>query len=68
MERRLETSAIQDIGRWSERWRYKRLPPSEWGPRRRALGPSLGPLYDPSTVGVEDWDEIAWGPLPSELA
>ena len=29
---------VQNIGRWQERWRYKRLPPAEWAPRRRALG------------------------------
>ena len=23
------------LGAWSERWRYKRLPPEEWAPRRR---------------------------------
>lgn len=34
----LPNETVNNIGRWQERWRYKRLPPSEWAPRRRALG------------------------------
>ena len=26
---------VAEAGRWNERWRYKRLPPEEWAPRRR---------------------------------
>lgn len=29
---------VQQIGAWSERWRFKRLPPELWRPRQRALG------------------------------
>ena len=40
-------------GQWSERWRFRRLTPEEWCPRRRALqDPSLHDLYtDPRTLG-----------------
>jgi hypothetical protein len=28
---------VRRCGRWHERWRYKRLPPEEWQPRKRSL-------------------------------
>ena len=44
------------MGRWSERWRFKRLPPTEWAPRRRALG--LDPLSDHRTVVQDESFEL----------
>jgi len=42
-------------GRCEERWRFRRLPPSEWCPQRRALDSHhrLDPFSDLSTVEVE---------------
>ena len=68
-------------GQWSERWRFRRLTPEEWCPRRRALQDhSLHDLYtDPRTLGdqsaiyphyfgIED-AELPEGvePIPSHL-
>ena len=47
-EREVSAECVSDLGRWNERWRFKRLPPSEWAPRRRAMG--LDPFSDPFTV------------------
>lgn len=41
-------SEVSHVGRWNERWRYRRLPPEQWQPRKRALGADL--LGDISTV------------------
>jgi len=55
---------IVKIGEWEERWRYRRLPPSEWAPRRRALQQNVDfdVLTDPRTLGPEmhstQFDEI----------
>lgn len=57
-ERVLDKRTISDIGRWNERWRYKRLAPEDWAPRRRALG--VDPFSDASTVlGSESMDTLA---------
>lgn len=56
-EASFETSVVREIGSWKERWRYKRLPPEEWGPRERALG--RNPLADLSTCvtpAVGPWE------------
>eukprot|EP00435_Cladocopium_sp_Y103_P062452 s598_g24.t1 len=37
-----------NLGKWNERWRFRRLPPGEWKPRQRALG--LDVLSDIRTV------------------
>ena len=29
---------VRSMGRWNERWRFRRLPPDEWRPRQRAAG------------------------------
>lgn len=36
-EHAVQNAKAESLGRWNERWRYKRLGPSEWAPRRRAL-------------------------------
>ena len=46
--RSLEAKHVESMGRWNERWRFRRLEPDEWGPRRRALG--LDPFSDGDTV------------------
>lgn len=32
---------VAELGRWSEKWRFKRLPPEEWQPRNRGLASRL---------------------------
>ena len=46
--RSLDAKHVESMGRWNERWRFRRLEPDEWGPRRRALG--LDPFSDGDTV------------------
>ena len=66
------THLIQSIGEWDERWRFKRLPPEEWKPRRRAFTSiqSMDCVTDPRTLGnqmhVIDVDGVSV-PIPSEL-
>ena len=44
--------AVQAMGAWNERWRYKQLLCEDWKPRTRALG--RDPLTDPLTLlGVD---------------
>lgn len=47
-EQRVGGASAQRLGRWNERWRFKRLRPEEWAPRRRAL--QRDPVCDPITV------------------
>ena len=61
-------------GVWSERWRFKRLEPSEWCPRRRALKEfSFADLVsDPRTLGEQyseqlQLDVASEGAVPSGL-
>ncbi|CAE7448154.1 unnamed protein product, partial [Symbiodinium necroappetens] len=49
-ESRLPYSEVQQMGRWNERWRFRRLPPEEWKPRQRATG--LSPIFDLCTAGA----------------
>ncbi|CAK0893133.1 unnamed protein product [Prorocentrum cordatum] len=55
------------IGRWNERWRHERLPPSERAPRRRAPAADLGPLAGALTSDAGPWDLDALGGAPSEF-
>ena len=48
VERELPTETVRALGRWNERWRFKRLPVSEWRPRDRALG--LSSIFDIETA------------------
>ena len=48
VERELPTETVRALGRWNERWRFKRLPVSEWHPRDRALG--LSSIFDIETA------------------
>ena len=56
-ERSMNISRVSDIGRWQERWRFKRTPIDEWQPRQRALG--LDPLRDLNTARG-DPDAFEW--------
>ena len=47
-ERVVDPAVARHHGRWMERWRFKRLPPSEWKPRQRSEGWDV--LGDPRTV------------------
>ena len=49
-ERECGVEDVRSVGKWSERWRFRRLPPEEWQPRRRATG--LNPFSDISTGGA----------------
>ena len=40
---------VRKTGSWLERWRFRRLLPHEWAPRRRALG-ELPEITDPTTA------------------
>ena len=51
-ERTLDVDTVREIGSWRERWRFKRLDPLEWAPRKRALG-ELDVVTDPQTVVVD---------------
>ena len=58
-ERQLEREIVEDIGCWQEQWRFKQLPPSQWAPRRRALGLYVFSSFDTVlahdlTVGCDD--------------
>ena len=65
-------SEVKSIGCWQENWRYRRLDPSEWAPRRRALNmhSALDLVSDPRTLGNQlscvhsDGYDI---PIPSEF-
>ena len=49
---------VQNVGRWNERWRYKRLPPQDWQPRRRAM--ALDVFSDVSTVSGTGFHEMSY--------
>ena len=55
----LDPGTAQQHGRWQERWRYRRLGPSEWRPRERAFGADI--LQDFVTVkgNINDVDELS---------
>ncbi len=48
-DRSLPVEQVASIAAWRERWRFRKLPPDEWGPRARAMG-ELDELTDPRTV------------------
>lgn len=56
-------------GAWQDRWRYRRLPPSEWAPRRRSAQRFQRPcvLTDPLSVCVFEPPSESLCPRPSEL-
>ena len=55
-ERFLPSDQVGAIGKWHERWRYRRLDPSEWQPRQRALSRCV--FTDPLTVkGTLDFQD-----------
>ena len=61
-------SEVQALGQWEERWRFRRLRPDEWAPRRRAI-PAFGELdvlTDPRTATMPHCPGHENLPLPSE--
>eukprot|EP00438_Fugacium_kawagutii_P035192 Skav232767 [mRNA] locus=scaffold1229:242985:248589:- [translate_table: standard] len=56
-ESTLDLKEVESIGQWNERWRFRRLPASEWAPRKRALGRNV--FGDVRTVvgNANNWDE-----------
>ena len=65
-------SEIREIGVWEERWRFRRLEPCEWAPRRRAIEAQekVDLLSDPRSLGnqlhcVYDKNNVATPYLPS---
>ena len=54
-EAEIPLERVEAIGRWQERWRYKRSSPDSWKPRERAG--ALDPLKDFSTVSEVDFLE-----------
>ena len=69
---------VSEWSRWNENWRFKRLSPSEWAPRRRVFTqyPNLSPhplhdvepcvLSDPVTAFDDVFPDSSI-PIPSEL-
>ena len=52
-----QVGAVQakELGAWRERWRFRRLEPPEWAPRRRAINKDSGlaVLTDPRTLSSQ---------------
>ena len=74
------TAAARSHGLWNERWRFRRLRPDEWAPRRRALrgGEGFETISDFRTLGQDfsqdarDFDEscpnpVRLGPIPTDF-
>lgn len=57
-EQKVSPEQARSLGRWQERWRFRRLPPSEWKPRERWTG--RDPFSDPLTVtgGLAEVDDL----------
>ena len=51
VERHLDEKDVSNIGKWQERWRFKRTRIDEWKPRAGAL--SLDPLRDFNTARAD---------------
>lgn len=74
-----DIDTVDSIGRWQERWRFRRLPPSEWAPRRRAMGADVvgdvatvtgnAPFHDESDLYVhnESFPEVPSGLMNPHL-
>ena len=62
-----DVAEVAEAGRWNERWRYKRLPPEEWAPRRRVGLDDPDPFADASTALEAPTLPHSLIPRPSEL-
>lgn len=61
---------VSRVARWNERWRFRRLPPEEWQPRRRALGLDVfGDVRSVTgdTSALDDLDNYVDNPLFEEV-
>lgn len=57
VETHIASEEVSDLARWHEKWRFRRLPPEQWNPRRRALGADV--VADPiSVIGVDEEDRL----------
>jgi hypothetical protein len=65
----LSPNIISDLGKWKENWRYKRLDPSEWAPRRRTsvTNDPYACITDPRTLGHPVLSHSTFELHPSEL-
>ena len=67
-EKTIEPSIVSELGRWHEKWRFRRLQPDEWAPRRRALD-DFPEITDPSTVltnnVIDGWARVTGFPVVS---
>lgn len=60
------------LGTWNERWRYRRLPPEQWAPRKRAIGRDVfndvvTVLGDGESLGDEFVDNEDFPEVPKHL-
>eukprot|EP00971_Amphidinium_carterae_P339742 6477718-Amphidinium_carterae.1 len=53
-QRDLDVASVKDMGRWSDRWRYKRLTSDSWNFRARVIP---DPLTDLASVGKGGFEE-----------
>ncbi|CAE8737419.1 unnamed protein product [Polarella glacialis] len=63
VQRQLDLEAVASMGRWGEKWRFRRLPPHEWQPRSRGLATHLhgGSLAAADIANVDhimSWDDL----------
>ena len=79
----LPATTVASLGAWTETWRYRRLPPEEWAPRRRldlttdqpdvfddigtALSPPVLPDTDIPRPTELDWEWRAGFPDPPDI-
>ena len=56
---RFDVQQVEKVACWNEKWRFRRLLPHEWAPRRRALG-EFDEITDPRTVDASQADDGQW--------
>ena len=49
-EKTFPAAEVMNVGEWKEKWRFKRLDPTEWGHRRRYEAGEFGEISDPHTA------------------
>eukprot|EP00438_Fugacium_kawagutii_P002019 Skav214231 [mRNA] locus=scaffold1133:6956:10370:+ [translate_table: standard] len=65
-ECRVGVDTARQLGRWNERWRFRRLGPEDWAPRRRALARDA--VGDPVTVTGCEYDGWGTGEAGDDIA
>ena len=74
-ERDVQPALARQHGKWLERWRFKRLPPSEWKPRQRSQGwdvlgdhrTVVGNLVNEDELGDEFIPNPVFPEIPDQL-